>query len=217
MKSDANLQQDVLAELKWAPAVNASQIGVEVKDGIVTLAGNVDSFAEKWHAEEAAQRVAGVKALAVELDVSLPGSSDRKDADIARSAENALQWLTSISNGAIKVMVENGWITLSGEVEWEYQRQIATGAVRYLMGVKGVSDQILIKPCVSAMAVKADIEAALKRRAVGDAQKIMVNIKGNDVTLSGTVHSWSERELASQSAWNSPGVRNVIDDITISA
>lgn len=217
MKSDLNLQQDVLAELKWAPAVNASQIGVEVKDGIVTLAGTVDSFAEKWHAEDAAQRVSGVKALAVELDVTLPGSSDRKDADIAHSAENALQWLTSVSNDAIKVMVENGWITLSGEVEWEYQRQIATGAVRYLMGVKGVSDQIVIKPSVSAMAVKADIEAALKRRAAGDAQKIMVNIKGNDVTLSGTVHSWSERELASQSAWNSPGVRNVVDEIKITA
>ena len=217
MKSDATLKQDVLAELTWAPAVNAEHIGVEVIDGIVTLAGNVGSFAEKWHAEEAAQRVSGVKALTVELDVILPGSSKRSDADIARSAENTLEWLILLNKDSIKVMVEDGWITLSGEVDWEYQKQIATGAVRYLMGVRGVSDQIAIKPMLSVSAVKSDIEAALNRRATLDGQKIMVDINGTVVTLAGTVHSWSERALASQSAWDSPGVEKVIDNITIAS
>ena len=215
MKSDATLKQDLLAELKWAPAVNAEHIGVEVIDGIVTLAGNVGSFAEKWPAEEAAQRVAGVKALAVELDVILPGSSKRSDADIARSAENTLEWLILLNKDSVKVMVEDGWITLSGEVDWEYQKQIATGAVRYLMGVRGVSDQIAIKSKRSVSTVKSDIEAALKRHAMGDAQNITVAINDGDVTLTGAVHSRWERELASQSAWSAPGVRNVIDNITV--
>ena len=215
MKTDATLRQDVLAELKWIPAVNAEHIGVEVEDGIVTLAGNVDSFAEKWHAEEAAQRVSGVKGLAVELDVILPGSSTRSDADIARSAENALEWLIFFKKDEVKVMVEDGWITLSGEVDWEYQKQIATGTVRYLIGVKGVSDEIAIKSKRSVSTVKSDIEAALKRHAIGDAQNITVAINDGDVTLTGAVHSRWERELASQSAWSAPGVRNVIDNITV--
>jgi osmotically-inducible protein OsmY len=215
MKTDATLKQDVLAELKWVPAVNAEHIGVEVEDGIVTLAGNVDSFAEKWHAEEAVQRVSGVKGLAVELDVILPGSSTRSDADIARSAENALEWLVFFNKDAVKVMVENGWITLSGEVEWEYQKHLATGAVRYITGVTGVSDQIAIKSKTSVSTVKADIEAALKRHALGDAQKITVAINEGDVTLTGAVHSRWERELASQSAWSAPGVRNVVDNMTV--
>jgi osmotically-inducible protein OsmY len=217
MKTDGKLQLDVLEELKWQPAVNAEQIGVEVKDGIVTLVGHVGSFAEKWHAEEAAQRVSGVKALAVEMDVTLPGERHRHDAEIARAAENILEWLVILPKNTVKVMVENGWITLSGEVDWEYQRRIVTGAVRYLMGVSGVSDQIVIKPQISSNAVKSDIESALKRRATEDTQNIRVDIHGSDVTLTGTVHSWSERELASQSAWSSPGVRKVVDNITIAS
>src|SRR5450755_4002741 len=148
MKTDAQLQQDVIAELNWEPSVNAAQIGVEVKDGIVTLAGHVSSYAEKYAAERAAQRVCGVKALAVEMNVNLPGSSKRIDADIARSAENVLEWMTYLPKDCVKVKVEGVWITLSGEVAWEYQRQAAVSAVRYLMGVTGVSDQIAIKPKV---------------------------------------------------------------------
>ena len=215
MKTDTQLQQDVIAELKWEPSVNAAHIGVEVTDGIVTLAGHVSSYAEKYGAERAAQRVSGLKALAIEMDVKLPGASKRTDADIARSVENVLQWTTYVPKDSCKVMVENGWVTLSGEVDWEYQRQAAENGVRCLMGVTGVSDQIVVKPKVSLSAVKSEIEAALKRRAAADAKEISVNVQGADVTLTGTVHSWSERELAKHSAWGTPGVRNVVDKMAI--
>jgi len=215
MKNDSQVQQDVIAELKWEPSVNSAHIGVEVTDGIVTLSGRIDSYAEKWDAEAAAQRVAGVKALVIELKVSLPGTSKRNDADIAASSDSALQWLTYMSKERIKVMVENGWVTLSGSVDWAYQRDAAASAVRYLIGVTGISNDISIKPKVSTMAVKADIEAALKRRAFTDGNKISVKVDGTDVTLTGTVSSWSERELATHSAWGTPGVRNVVDKMTM--
>jgi osmotically-inducible protein OsmY len=215
MKTDAQVQQDVIAELKWEPSVNAAQIGVEVKDGIVTLAGHVGSYPEKWEAERAAQRVSGVKALAVEMDVKLHGSSTRTDADIAQLAQTALQDTSYLPKDAVHVKVEKGWVTLSGEVHWEYQRQAAAGAVRYLMGVTSVTNNISITPKTSAAVVKADIEAALKRRAQADAKKISVDVDGADVTLTGNVHSWSERELARNSAWGSPGVRNVVDNMTM--
>ena len=215
MKTDTQLQRDVIAELKWEPSVNAAQIGVEVQDGVVTLAGHVGSYAEKLDAEHAAQRVSGVKALAIEMDVKLAGLSKRTDADIARSVENVLQWTTYLPKDHVKVMVENGWVTLSGEVDWEYQRQAATGAVRYLLGVTGISDQITIKPNVSSTVVKSDIEAALKRRAKSDAHKISVEVQGADVTLTGKVHSWSERDLARNTAWGTSGVQHVVDHMTI--
>jgi osmotically-inducible protein OsmY len=215
MKTDTQLQQDVMAELKWEPSVNAAQIGVEAKDGVVTLSGEVSSFVEKWNAESAAQRVYGVKALAIDLDVKLSGLGKRTDADIARSAENALEWSSFLPNDSLKVMVEGGWITLSGEVEWQYQKQAAADALRYLVGVTGMSNQISIKPKLTSSSVKSDIETALKRRANGDAKNISVEIHGNDVTLSGKVHSWSERDLARQTAWGTPGVWNVIDNITV--
>src|ERR1700722_14276350 len=170
MKTDMQLKQDVNAELSWEPSVNAAEIGVEVKDGIVTLAGHVSSYSEKLGAERAAQRVAGVKALAIEMNVKLPGSSKRTDSDIARSAESVLQWTGFLPKDAVKIMVESGWITLKGEVDWDYQRKAATDAVRSLLGVAGVSDQIVIKSKASASVVKSDIEADLKRRAKPDAQ-----------------------------------------------
>jgi osmotically-inducible protein OsmY len=178
MKTDAQIQSDVIAKLSWEPSVNSEDIGVEVKDGIVTLAGHVGSYAEKIGAERATMRVSGVKALAVEMDVRLAGSSTRTDADIARSADNVLQWTTYLPKDAVKIKVEGGWVTLSGEVTWEYQRQAAVGAVRYLMGVKGVNDQLVIKPKLSPPVVKADIEAALKRRAQNDANAISVSVHG---------------------------------------
>ena len=218
MKTDSQLQQDVMAELKWEPAVHAEQIGVEVKDGIVTLAGHVDSFPAKWNAERAAQRVAGVKALAVEIDVKLNGSAQRTDADVARSAENVLLWTTYLPKDSVKVMVEDGWVTLSGQVQWAFQRTTATAAVRYLAGVRGVSDQITIKPhdSVTASAVKSDIEASLKRRAVNEASGIKVVVHGTEVTLTGKVPTWAERDAAGSAAWSSAGVTNVIDNIAIS-
>ena len=215
MKTDKQLQQDVVAELSWEPSINAAQIGVEVKDGIVTLAGHVGSFAEKWEAEVAAQRVAGVKALAIEMEVTLPGASKRLDQDIARTVENVLAWTTYLPAAAVKVVVEKGWVTLSGEVEWEFQKKAVATAVRYLMGVTGVSDHITIKAKPAAGSVKTDIEAAFKRRAQTDANRISVEVHGGDVTLTGNVHSWSERELARHSAWGTPGVRNVVDKLAI--
>lgn len=216
MKTDSQLQQDVMAELKWEPAVHAEQIGVEVKDGIVTLAGHVDSYPAKWNAERAAQRVAGVKALAVEIDVKLNGSTKRTDADIARSIENVLQWTTYLPKDSVKVMVEDGWVTLSGQVQWGFQRTTANAAVRYLLGVKGVSDQITIKSGVSASAVKSDIEAALKRRATNEANGIKVAVSGSEVTLTGKVPTWAERDAVGSAAWSTAGVSNVVDKITIS-
>ena len=215
MKTDSQLQQDVMAELKWEPAVHAEQIGVEVKNGVVTLSGEVSSYTEKWNAERAAQRVNGVKALAVELTVKLAEFSKRTDADIAESAKNILSWTSSLPADAVKVMVEGGWLTLSGDVEWQYQRQDAAHGVRFLAGVTGVSNQIAIKPSLSGTVVKSDIEAALKRRAAADAKTIAVDVKGGDVTLTGTVHSWAERDLATRSAWGSSGVRNVVDKMNL--
>ena len=215
MKTDLQLQQDIQAELAWEPSVDAAHIGVAVKDGIVTLTGHVANYAAKWEAEKAAQRVAGVKALAVEIDVELPGSSQRDDADIARSVENVLEWSSFAPIGAIKVMVEKGWVTLSGEVHWEFERSTAAAVVRHLLGVTGVSDQIALKNPVSAKVVRADIEAALERRAQNDAQRIKVDVNGSKVTLSGTAHNWAERDLASHAAWSAPGVDGVIDNIVV--
>jgi osmotically-inducible protein OsmY len=212
MKTDTQLQKDVLAELQWEPSVNAAHIGVEVADGVVTLAGHVDSYAEKWDAERATQRVAGVKALAVEMDVKLSGDTQRSDTDIARAAQNILQWVTAGPKSAVKVMVENGWITLSGEVSWHYQKTAATHGVRYLLGVKGVSDQITIKPTHSAGSVKSDIEAALQRRAKAD---ITVDVSGSNVTLGGKVLHWSERDGASDAAWRTSGVTSVVNNIVV--
>jgi osmotically-inducible protein OsmY len=215
MKTDTQLKHDILSELEWEPSINASQIGVEVKDGVVTLAGHVDSFGEKWHAEKAVERVSGVRALAVEIAVKLPGSSQRSDTEIAHVAESALKWQTFLPEGAIKIMVESGWITLSGRVEWEYQRQAATTAVRHLLGVKGLNDEILINSKVSAGNVKTNIESALKRRAIADGRKISVTVDGSDVTLTGEVATWTEREQAWNSAWGTAGVEKVVNNITV--
>ena len=181
----------------------------------MTLAGEVSSYPEKWNAERAAQRVNGVKALAVEMKVKLSEFGKRTDADIAESAKNILGWTSSLPDDAVKVLVEGGWLTLSGDVEWQYQRQDAADSVRYLSGVTGVSNQIAIKPSMPATVVKSDIEAAPKRRAAADAKTIAVDVKGADVTLTGTVHSWAERDLATRSAWGTSGVRNVVDNMTL--
>ncbi|QNH77572.1 BON domain-containing protein [Pseudomonas protegens] len=216
MKTDKQLKDDILAELRFEPSVNAQQIGVEVKDGIVTLAGHVDSFMEKWAAEEATQKVAGVRALAVEMDVKLPGLSQRTDGDIARAIENALEWTTYLPKDSLKILVEDGWVTLDGNLEWQYQSQSAINAVRGLLGVKGISNNIKIKSKVTAKGVKADITEALKRRAIVDSQKITIDVQGGDVTLSGTVDTWAERELARHSAWNTAGVKHVQNNIIVS-
>lgn len=215
MNTDAQLQQDVLAELAWEPAVHAAAIGVEVSDGVVTLSGHVGSFVEKWEAQEAAQRVAGVKALAVEIAVALPGDGRRTDADIARAAKNVLEWSSYWPQERIKVTVEGGWITLSGELDWEYQRAAAATAVRPLMGVVGVIDQIVLAPPADRALRKTGIEAAIQRRIHAGSNQVVVGVSGGAVTLTGTVRSGWERQAARDCAWRAPGVHQVHDRLRI--
>lgn len=217
MKTDSQLQQDVLAELKWEPSINATEIGVEVKNGIVTLSGHVENYASKWRAERIAQNVLGVKALTIDLEVRLPSDHIRDDIDIARTAANVLAWTNiNLANDEIKVLVEKGWVTLTGNVEWDYQRKAAQKTLRSLMGVTGVSNQISIKPKVALADVESSINAALKRLTSAEFGRIHIVVNGNDVVLSGYAHSWAERSLVVHNAWAVPGVHNVIDNIAIS-
>jgi osmotically-inducible protein OsmY len=215
MKTDTQLQNDVMAELKWDDSVNASKIGVEVSGGVVTLSGQVDNFSQKWSAERATQKVGGVKALAVEIDVILQGSGSKSDTEIARTAKNVLEWTTNWPKNNVQVMVESGWVTLTGELDYAYQRALATGAVRHLMGVTGVSNQTVVKQVLTTSNVKADIIAALKRRAITDAEEIMITVDGGQVTLTGVVHSWSEHDMVTDSVWNTIGVTDVNDNISV--
>jgi osmotically-inducible protein OsmY len=214
--TDAEIRKNVEAELSFEPSINASEIGVAVKDGIVTLTGRVDSYWEKIAAEEAAARVAGVKAVANELEIRLPFSSERTDEDIARAAVNRLEWTITVPKDRIKVKVSKGWVTLEGEVEWQFQKNAAAEAVRNLVGMKGVINHIVVKERPSTAEVKAKIEEALKRSAEVDASHITVETEGDKVILKGTVRSWFEREEAERAAWRAPGVRKVDNRIIVS-
>lgn len=216
MRGDKDLQRDVMAELAWEPRVDAAEIGVSVESGIVILNGTVKSFPEKWAAERAAQRVKGAKAVTDEIAVKLSGDSERDDTDIARAAVNALEWNSAVPRNQVKVLVEKGWVTLEGTVEFHYQRTEAEIAVRYLLGVRGVTNQITVKPSVSATIVKGQIETALERAAEIDAKKIVVETHGNQVVLRGNVKTWAERDQAEHAAWAAPGVASVQNRIEIS-
>jgi osmotically-inducible protein OsmY len=217
MKTDAQLQQDVMNELKWDPSVKAA-IRVDAKDGVVTLSGYVDSYSKKWAADHAAARVFGVKAVeAEEIQVRLPGSLKRPDDSIAQAASNALEWDSLVPHDRIKVQVQNGLVTLSGEVDWWYQKNAAETAVRHLIGVVSVSNGITIMPESKLLDadVKDNIESAFQRNAVLDARRITVETHGSKVILRGSVHSWLEREQVQWAAWAAPGVSEVESHITI--
>jgi osmotically-inducible protein OsmY len=215
MKSDAQLKKDVLSELEWDASVDASHVGVTVKDGVVTLTGHLDSFAEKHAAERAAQRVLGVKAVAVELDVRLGAGTKRSDAEIAAAVESALRWHSLVPEDRIKVMVEKGWVTLSGELDWDYQRNYAMKAVRPLTGVVGVNNEMTVKPQVTPADITQRIQGALERQADREAKNIEVIVSGHSVTLKGQVHSWAERTAAQGAAWSAPGITSVVNQLRV--
>jgi osmotically-inducible protein OsmY len=212
----SEIEQDVREELQWDPDLDASDIAVSVKDGVVTLAGFVKSYTDKYEAEAAAKRVAGVVAVANDLEVRLPSVDERPDPDIARDAVAALKSMLPISYQNIKIVVKNGWVTLEGQVEWQYQRQTAENAVRRIKGVKGVSNLIQLKPRAEPEQIKKKIQEAFRRNAELDANRIMVETNGSEVILKGTVRSWIEREEAERVAWSAPGVTKVVDQIIVS-
>src|SRR5712664_81564 len=214
-RTDTQIQSDVLVELKWDARVMPNEIGVLVKDGVVTLTGWVDSYTKKWAAEDATHRVRGVKAVANNIEVRLPSSSERTDADIAAAAVRALDWDASVPIDKIDVTVSKGWVTLKGEVEWQYQKQDAERAVGRLAGVKGVTNLIVVKPRLTPSELKNKIEQALVRSAELDAKRITVDVVGSKVTLKGTVRSWAEKQEAERQAWLAPGVTSVDNRITI--
>lgn len=213
-KSDAQIQKDVINELKADPSVTASEIDVTTNQGIVTLRGTVPLYSEKSGAENAAQRVSGVRAVADEIEVNIMGSYHRSDEQIAEAAVNALKWSASAPKD-IQVSVEKGWITLKGETEWDFQRQSAKDAVSQLMGVCGVNNIISIRTGTTPSDIKFRIEEALKRSAKSDSARIKVKIEGEEVTLSGDVHSLSEVSDARFAAWMAPGVSSVVSHIRI--
>jgi osmotically-inducible protein OsmY len=215
MKTDSELRREVERELEWEPSVDERRIGVGVVDGIVTLSGEVTSYGEKWRAERAVERVAGVRGIANELEVKL--STERSDADIAHAAVDAMKWNVMVPSDKITVKVSKGWVTLEGEARWDYQRRAAERAVRDLPGVRGVSNFVRVKPRVDPEHVKEKIEETFKRTAALDANRITVQAEGAEVTLRGTVRSWVERHEAEKAAWAAPGVTAVHNYITVSA
>jgi osmotically-inducible protein OsmY len=213
-RTDQETQTDVLAELRWDHRVQANEIGVAVKDGVVTLTGTVDTFLKKWRAEEAARRVSGVVAVANDIAVRTIG--ERTDTDIAAAAVYALRWNTSIPPEKIQVTVEKGWVTLKGEVEWQYQKEEVERVVRRLWGVKGVSNLVALKPLASPTDLKKKIEDALVRTAEVDSNNITVEVQGSKAILKGKVRSWAEKQEAERTTWLAPGITSVDNQIKVS-
>jgi osmotically-inducible protein OsmY len=216
MRSDSDIRRDVEDELRWDPDLDPTDIAVTVNNGVVTLAGFVRSYVQKYQAEAAAKRVAGVVGVANDLEVRLPGIDERPDPEIARDAIARIKNELPYSWEKIRVIVKNGWLTLEGDVEWNYQRQRAEEAVRRVRGVKGITNSIEVKPRVAPTEVRRKIEEALRRAAELDASRITVETTGNEVILRGTVRSWAERQEAERAAWSAPGVAKVDNRIIVS-
>ena len=215
MKADSALQHDVVSELTWEPSIRDEDIAIAVKDGVVTLAGTVDTYAQRYAAERAAARVKGVRAIANELMVKLSSITERSDSEIAHSALNAFKMDVEVPDSRIKVKVAKGWITLTGDVDWNYQRLAAERAVRYLTGVKGIVNSITLAPAPTRADVRGHVEAALKRQAEIDASHVMVEINGHTVTLRGRVQSLAEKNDAASAAWAASGVTSVVNHIEV--
>ncbi len=216
MKTDMQLQRDVIEELAWQPNVREAEIAVGARNGVITLSGFVDSYAQKYAAARAVEAVRGVRAVADDLKVRLPQAFVRSDTDVAHAAVSALKWDVEVPDVRIKVLVDDGWISLDGAVDWQFQRTAAENAVRHLAGVKGVINRITVQqPKVSAYEVNQRIEDALKRSAAIDADKITIEARDGRVVLRGTVRSWAEREDAERAAWAAPGVTEVDDELAV--
>jgi len=215
MKTDTTLQKDVIDELRWDPRVTEKEIGVAAKDGVVTVTGSVESFAERWAVERAVERVAGVRVVANEIEVKLPSSLVRTDADIAHQVRETFKWDVQVPEEFIRAQVTKGWVTLEGEVRWNFQREAATQAVRNLAGVRGVTNLVRVKSPISTYDVSLKITDALRRRADRDAEHIQIEASGDVVTLKGTVSSFAERRAAEGVAWSAPGVREVKDELIV--
>jgi osmotically-inducible protein OsmY len=215
-RTDTEIQKAVLEELRWDARVQPNEIGVSVKDGVVSLNGTVDSYLKKWAAEEAAHKVKGVVAVANDIEVKLPGTSERTDADIAAAVARALEWDAFVPTDRVEVTVSKGWVTLDGELEYQYQKEEAERAARRITGVRGVTNLIRIKPSKpSPSDLKKKIEDALVRNAETDAERIQVEVRGSTVVLKGTVRSYAEKQEAARVAWSAPGVTSVENQISV--
>ncbi len=215
-KTDEQIQRDVLAEFQWDSRVQPNEIGVSVKNGIVTLSGHVDSYYKKWAAEQAALRVRGVVAVANELEIKLPSSSERTDEEIAAAAVRTIESDTLLGAKNLQITVDKGWITVRGDVEWNFQKEDAERVLRRLWGVKGVTNLITVKSRPTPMELEDKIEKALLRTAQLDAKRISVDVQGSKIILKGTVRSWAEREEAERATWLAPGVTQVDNRIQVS-
>ena len=215
MRTDREIERDIENELEWAPDIDARNIAVKVTDGVVALTGFVSNYTDKYSAEKIAKRILGVKAVANDLEVKIATGSERPDPDIARDAVEWMERDLPYTSKTVKVTVRNSWVTLEGDVDWDFHRRQVEAAVRNIKGAKGVINLIRVKPTVSATEVKTKIEQALKRSAEVDASHIIVEATGGKVTLRGRVRSWAEREQAEKAAWRSPGVSEVSNEIQV--
>jgi len=214
-RSDTDIHKDIVAEFHWEPSLRDDDIAVAVRDGVVTLAGFADSYADKWKAERIASKIRGVKAIANDIEIKLPSASQRADPDIARAVVNALQWNISVPADRIKPKVEKGWVTLEGEADYNYQKDAAERAIRYLTGVKGITNLITVKQRATPADLKERIKEALQRSAQFDAERITVEVQGNKAILSGTVRSYAEMKEAERAALKAPGITEVENRITV--